>query len=126
MLSDRTEVDGMNAETRDRHSLVLLVALLFFLVLSAFVRDDWISEIVLALAMFAVLVIAILEVSDKRTLPWPAASADSIFPASHACMCLPSHTRPADCKLAALDHFFWLCLRRSFLVLGKGGRDHES
>jgi hypothetical protein len=64
--------DGTNAGTHDRHSLVLLISLLFFLVLSAFVGDDWISEVVVALAMFAVLVVAVLKVSDKRTLPWPA------------------------------------------------------
>ena len=92
MLSDRIEVDGMNAETRDRHSLVLLVALLFFLVLSAFVREDWISEIVLALAMFAVLVIAVLEISDKRTLPWPALllTASSLL-VTLACVFRPIH-----------------------------------
>lgn len=59
-------------ETHDRHSLVLLLSLLFFLVLSAFLRDDWISEVVLAVATFAILVVAILEISSKRTLPWPA------------------------------------------------------
>jgi Ion channel len=64
--------DGINAETHDRQSLVLLIALLFFLVLSAFVRDDWISEVAVALAMFAVLVIATVKMSHKRTLPWPA------------------------------------------------------
>lgn len=67
-----SELDGRNAETHDRHSLVLLISLLFFLVLSAFVRDDWISEVAVALAMFAVLVIATLKMSHKRTLPWPA------------------------------------------------------
>jgi Ion channel len=92
VLSDRIEVDGMHAETRDRHSLVLLIALLFFLVLSAFVRDDWISEIVLALAMFAVLVIAVLEISDKRTLPWPALllTASSLL-VTLACVFRPIH-----------------------------------
>jgi hypothetical protein len=67
-----SEPDGMSAETHDRHSLVLLMALLFFLVLSSFVRDDRISEVAVALAMFAVLVIATLRMSHKRTLPWPA------------------------------------------------------
>jgi len=65
-------VRGMNAEPQNRHSLVLLISLLFFLVLSAFVRDDRISEVVVALATFTILVIAILKTSDRRTLPWPA------------------------------------------------------
>ena len=66
----RTPVQTIDAETADPHSLVLLLSLLFFLVLSAFVRDDWISEVVLALAVYAVLVIAILKISEKRTLPY--------------------------------------------------------
>jgi voltage-gated potassium channel len=62
----------MKTETHDRHSLVLLVSLLFFLVLSAFVRDDWISEVVLVLSMYSILIIAILKISEKRDMPWPA------------------------------------------------------
>ena len=92
-LSDWIEPDGMNAETRHRHSLGLLIALLFFLVLSAFVRDDWISEIILALSMFTVLVIAILEISDKRTLPWPALLlAVASLLVTLACVFRPVHT----------------------------------
>jgi voltage-gated potassium channel Kch len=61
----------MNAEAYDRRSLLLLI-LLFILALSAFVPGGWISEVVLALATYAVLVVGILKISDKRTLPWPA------------------------------------------------------
>jgi voltage-gated potassium channel Kch len=61
----------MNAEAHDRRSLLLLI-LLFVLALSAFVPGGWISEVVLALATYAVLVVGILKISDKRTLPWPA------------------------------------------------------
>jgi voltage-gated potassium channel len=68
----RKTAPTIDAETDDRNSLVLLLSLLFFLMLSAFVRDDWISEVVLALAAYATLVIAILKISVKRTLPWPA------------------------------------------------------
>lgn len=62
----------MKTGAEDRHSLVLLVSLLFFLVLSAFVRDDWVSEVFVALSMYAVLIIAILKISEKRSMPWPA------------------------------------------------------
>jgi len=72
MFSPSGGSDSIVTETHDRHSLVLLISLLFFLVLSAFVRDDWISEVGVALAMFTILVLAILKISDKRTLPWPA------------------------------------------------------
>ena len=62
----------MKTGAEDRHSLVLLVSLLFFLVLSAFVRDDRVSEVFVALSMYAVLIIAILKISEKRSMPWSA------------------------------------------------------
>lgn len=62
----------MTTRTQDHHSLVLLLSLLFFVVLSAFLRDDLISEVVLVLSMYAILIIAILKVSEKRAMPWPA------------------------------------------------------
>jgi hypothetical protein len=72
-LEDSTtkDQDAMKTGAQDRHSLVLLVSLLFFLVLSAFVRDDWISEVIVVLSMYAILVIAILKISEKRDMPWP-------------------------------------------------------
>jgi len=62
----------MKSEKEDRHSLVLLLFLLFFLVLSAFVGDDWISESLLVISMYAVLIVTLLKVSDKPRLPWGA------------------------------------------------------
>jgi Ion channel len=62
----------MKTETRDRLSVGLLVALLFFLLLSAFLGDDRISETVLVLSMYAVLIVVVLKASGKRNMPWPA------------------------------------------------------
>jgi hypothetical protein len=62
----------MTNETDERRSHILLGSLFFFLVLSAFVQDDWISELVLALSMYAVLILALLKVYEKHGLPWPA------------------------------------------------------
>jgi hypothetical protein len=62
----------MKGETRDRHSVGLLVALLFFLMLSAFLGDDRISEAILVLSMYAILIVAVLKASGKRNMPWPA------------------------------------------------------
>jgi len=84
---------GMNSETHDRHSLVLLVSLLFFLVLSAFVRDDWISELALVLALYAVLVVALLKIYATRILPWPPLLLTiSSFLVALACVFRPAHT----------------------------------
>ena len=64
--------EGAKNESEDRRSLVLLVSLLSFLVLSAFVQDDWISELFLLVSMYAILIIAILKVSERRALRWSA------------------------------------------------------
>src|SRR6266478_3545280 len=72
MLSARGGHDGMKTEAHDRYSLTLLVSLLFFLVLGAFLQDNWVSEVVLFLSMYATLIVAILKLSEKRAIPWPA------------------------------------------------------
>jgi hypothetical protein len=83
----------MNSETHDRHSLVLLVSLLFFLVLSAFVRDDWISELVLVFALYAVVVIAMLKIFATRILPWQALVLTiSSFVVELICVFRPTHS----------------------------------
>jgi hypothetical protein len=89
----RKTAPTIDAETDDRRSLVLLLSLLFFLVLSAFVRDDWISEVVLALAVYAILVIAIVKISVERALPWPVLllTASSLVVTIISIFC-PMHT----------------------------------
>jgi hypothetical protein len=72
MLSARGGPDGMKTEAHDRHSLTLLVSLLFFLVLSAFLQENWISEVFVFLSMYTTLIVAILKLSEKRAMPWPA------------------------------------------------------
>jgi len=92
MLSPQGESAGMKNEREDRQSLVLLLSLLFFLVLSAFVRDDWISEVVLVLSMYAVLIVAILKVSEKPTAPWFALLlASSSLLVTLVCVFYPVH-----------------------------------
>lgn len=88
-----TSTTAQKAEPEDRHSLVLLVSLLFFLVLSAFVRDDWISEVVLVLSMYAILIVTILKTSEKGRMPWPALLlASSSLLATLVCVFYPIHT----------------------------------
>jgi voltage-gated potassium channel len=72
MLSAQGGPDGMKTEAHDRYSLTLLVSLLFFLVLGAFLQNNWISQVVMFLSMYAILIVAILKLSEKRAMPWPA------------------------------------------------------
>ncbi|HMD42430.1 MAG TPA: ion channel [Candidatus Acidoferrum sp.] len=82
----------MTTKTQDHHSLVLLLSLLFFVVLSAFLRDDLISEVVLVLSMYAILIIAILKASEKRAMPWPALLlASSSLLVTLVCVFHPAH-----------------------------------
>lgn len=113
--------DGINAQTHDRHSLALLVSLLFFLVLSAFVRDDWISEVVLALAIYAILVVAILKIYVTRILPWPALLLTaSSFLVTLTCVFQPTHTlRTANWLL--LSVFFGYASVAFFSFLERSG-----
>lgn len=69
MVSAGSGPGGVKNDREDRHSLVLLVLLLFFLVLSAFLRDDWISESLLVISMYAILIVTILKVSEKPGVP---------------------------------------------------------
>jgi hypothetical protein len=62
----------MKTEAHDRHSLALLVSLLFFLVLSAFLEENRISQVFMFLSMYATLIVAILKLSEKRAMRWPA------------------------------------------------------
>lgn len=62
----------MKTEAHDRHSLTLLISLLFFLVLGTFLEENWISQVFMFLSMYATLIVAILKLSQKRAMPWPA------------------------------------------------------
>ena len=56
---------------QDRHALYLLIALVTFLVLSAFVTHDREGEVVLVVGMCATLVAAALGLADKPVMKWP-------------------------------------------------------
>ena len=62
----------MKPEAQDRHSLTLLISLLFFLVLGTFLEENRISQVFMFLSMYATLIIAILKLSQKRAMRWPA------------------------------------------------------
>jgi hypothetical protein len=62
----------MDQASEDRHSLFLLLSLLLFLVISAFVRDrHLVEECLLVLSVYVTLVAGVLELSRKKTLRVP-------------------------------------------------------
>ena len=62
----------MNQASEDRHSLFLLLSLLLFLMISAFVRDGHlIEEGVVTLSVYVTLVAGVLELSRRRALRLP-------------------------------------------------------
>jgi hypothetical protein len=64
----------MNTTRHDRYSLLLLISLIVFLMLSAFVKEHRVlGEGVLLLSMYVALVASTLELSQKRSWRWPGA-----------------------------------------------------
>jgi ion channel len=64
----------MGRTNDDRYSVLLLLSLIAFLLLSAFVKENHVlGDGVLALSMYVALVAATLELSQKRSLRLPAA-----------------------------------------------------
>jgi hypothetical protein len=62
----------MNEARHDRYSLILLISLIVFLMLSAFVSEHHLlGDIVLAVSIYVTLVTGTLELSQKRNWRWP-------------------------------------------------------
>jgi hypothetical protein len=64
----------MNTARHDRYSLLLLISLVVFLMLSAFVKEHHaLGEGFLLISMYVALVASTLELSQKRSWRWPGA-----------------------------------------------------
>jgi hypothetical protein len=64
----------MNTARHDRYSLLLLISLLVFLLLSAIVKEHHVlGEGVLLLSMYVALVASTLELSQRKSWRWPGA-----------------------------------------------------
>jgi hypothetical protein len=62
----------MNEARHDRYSLMLLISLIVFLMLSSFVSEDHLlGDVVLAVSIYVTLVTGTLELSQKRNWRWP-------------------------------------------------------
>jgi predicted ABC-type exoprotein transport system permease subunit len=71
----RQSVDWSGAgdvATRDRHSLLLLLSILLFIVVTPLLTETRYGEITLMICVLAILVTATLELSDKRALRGPS------------------------------------------------------
>jgi voltage-gated potassium channel Kch len=60
----------MNTATEDRHSLILLVSLLAYLVLAAFLENHRTGERILIVLIFGILLAATLELSASKWMMW--------------------------------------------------------
>jgi hypothetical protein len=64
----------MNTTRHDRYSLMLLISLIVFLMLSGFVREHHVlGEGLLLVSMYVALVAGTLELAQKRNWRWPGA-----------------------------------------------------
>jgi Ion channel len=111
----------MDTATQDRHALYLMISLLLFLILGAFVTHDRAGEGVLALALCVALAAAALELSENRTMRWPG-----IFlagPTAFVVLLSTFHqVRPLlAAKWTVLMSFGFIAVNL-FLYLGRPGR----
>ncbi len=62
----------MKAASHDRYSLMLLISLILFLILSSFVSEHHVlGDVVLAVSIYVTLVTGTLELSQKKNWRWP-------------------------------------------------------
>jgi len=61
----------MEKARHDWHALFLLISLVVFLILTAFVEHKGPGEVILVCSMGVILVAAVLEVSENATMRWP-------------------------------------------------------
>lgn len=93
----------MDTTNHDRYSVLLLLSLIAFLLLSAFVKENrLLGDGVLALSMYIALVTATLELSQKRSLRLPATFLAGIS----MLLMLVHFLRPVHIIMVAN----WLCL----------------
>jgi len=68
MNSNSMDPDSTDMATQDRHSLFLLVSLLVFLLLSAFIKErELVSEVILLLSVYVTFIAAALELSGEKS-----------------------------------------------------------
>jgi len=62
----------MNPAAQDRNSLILMLSVILFLLLSAFLTEVQGGEVVAAISVFAILIAATVSLSEERSLRGPA------------------------------------------------------
>jgi hypothetical protein len=111
----------MNEPDRDRYSLLLLLSLLLFIVLSPFLEQYRAGELILLILMYVTVVTATLELTEKRSLRVPA----SILAGSSMIALLGAHFHPVHWLVVAswtlLVIFFAMASIGLFRYLGMPG-----
>ncbi len=111
----------MKDSTQERHSLFLLISILFFLMISPFLGRDLLGEVILAVSMYLTLVAALLKLSEKKSARWPGILlAGSSMLVTLAAILHPVHSLwIAEWMLLAL-FFAFICVTL-FAYLGRPG-----
>lgn len=96
----------MDEASQDRHSLFMLISLVVFLVLSAFLTErNVLGEGILLLSMYVTLVAGTLQLSQEKAWRWPGLLL-------------------AACSMLTML-FFWIYFRGAVLLFGKAWFDHQ-
>jgi len=111
----------VRAITREHHSLYLLIALLAFLILTPFLEHRAGGEAFLLILLYAVMVTAVLKLTERRRFLWPGVILISIS----AVLMLASHIYPARplviVNYAVLSAFLGLVSGGLFDYMGRPG-----
>jgi Ion channel len=113
---------NLDTATQDRHALLLLLSLLLFLILGAFVSHDRTGEVILAVALGIALGAATMELSEKKSLRTPGI----VLAFTTVAVIILSAIHPIEPLLAAnwtmLMVSFGFIAWNLFLYLGRRGR----
>jgi len=106
----------------DRHALFLLLSLLSYILLLPILEGDRTGELVLTFSMGVILVAAVMELSAKRIVGWPAIVFAAVLMALHVTLNFrPSHSLVIATSLLLII-FFTLASVGLFSYLGEPGK----
>jgi hypothetical protein len=115
----------MSILSKDRRSLFLMLSLLLLIILTAFLEHHPFGKVVLLVAVYVILIFAILELHDKGTLRWLAIGvAIPVVFIELASLLRPSHSL-LIVGFALFAVFFGFVGAGLFTYLGNPGANHQ-